>query len=106
MTPEKQRIAIAEACGWRQSTMSKRSCFDPEGISTYWDNAPDYLNDLNAMHEAEELFFSSNWPHGWGKYADNIMRVMGTAGDYDTPYFHATAGQRAEAFLRTIGKWE
>ena len=53
MTPEAQRIAIAEACGWN-------------GIANYhnggplWGKSalgllnaiPDYLNDLNAMHEA------------------------------------------------------
>lgn len=43
MTPEAQRIAIAEACGWQL-------------LGGMWHHPiggfiPDYLNDLNAMHE-------------------------------------------------------
>jgi hypothetical protein len=57
---------------------------------------PDYLNDLNAMHEAEKVL-------------NNVQRER-----YRTElvYSHAggdvfaTSAQRAEAFLRTIGKWE
>jgi hypothetical protein len=57
---------------------------------------PDYLNDLNAIHEAEKVL-------------NNVQRER-----YRTElvYSHAgrdvfaTAAQRAEAFLRTIGKWE
>ena len=41
-------------------------------------DCPDYCNDLNAMHEAEKTL--------------NHMT--------------ATARERAEAFLRTLGKWE
>ena len=88
MTPEQQRIAIAEACGW------KTGYRDPEA----WHPLPDYLNDLNAMHEAEGILTNEQievycsflqkpqWGIWWG--------------------IHATAAQRAEAFLRTIGKWE
>jgi len=39
-------------------------------------------------------------------YANKLARV--TKADYsdDTEYFCATARQRAEAFLRALGKWE
>lgn len=53
MTPEKQRIAIAEVCGWKwtedgwHDTVRKRAVKMIAGH-----NLPDYLNDLNAMHEA------------------------------------------------------
>jgi hypothetical protein len=43
MSP-KQRIAIAEACGWKKLSMSL-------GL----DLMPDYPNDLNAMHDAEKV---------------------------------------------------
>jgi hypothetical protein len=61
MTPEQQRIAIAEACGWKRGhTGVTQWVNDPNGIRMGWssmrdvsDNAlPDYLNDLNAMHAA------------------------------------------------------
>jgi len=68
MTSEKQRIAIAEACGWKWIrspeqvaftagfTMPDKWVIDPHGTLQFPHNAPDYLNDLNAMHEAEKLF--------------------------------------------------
>jgi hypothetical protein len=57
----------------------------------------DFCSDLNAMHEAEAALtedqlwvmarqIEKNWEDQW--------------------YFRATARQRAEAFLRTLGKWE
>ena len=52
MTPEAQRIAIAEACGW---SYEKNETYAPDGAFWWSKNPefPDYLNDLNAMHEAE-----------------------------------------------------
>jgi len=89
VTPEAQRIAIAEACGW------KTGYRDPEA----WHPLPDYLNDLNAMHDAEQVLFGRN---DWSacKY-DNYLDVATSSWKWN-----ATASQRAEAFLRTIGKWE
>ena len=56
---------------------------------------PDFSNDLNEMHDAEmTLTEDQMWV-----MARNIER------NEDKWYFHATARQRAEAFLRTIGKW-
>lgn len=62
------------------------------------------------MHEAEKTLKNGfgnpqdnqwflYWCHLGGDYNDS-----GLLGDYDM--IHATAAQRAEAFLRTIGKWE
>jgi hypothetical protein len=94
MKPEAQRIAIAEACGWRNSS---------DGI--WWMHAsndlafrkpPDYLNDLNAMHEAEGTMGheTATTYNAW------VRRLVLNWS------WHATAAQRAEAFLRTIGKWQ
>jgi hypothetical protein len=59
----------------------------------------DYERDLNAMHEAEKVLTEREKQ----LYATWFM-------DYDTgdlcKTIHATAAQRAEAFLRAIGKWE
>jgi hypothetical protein len=89
VTPEQQRIAIAEACGW------KTGYRDPEA----WHPLPDYLNDLNAMHDAEKTL---TYAQG-GEMTLWIQRM--TCAGYG-PQLFATASQRAEAFLRTIGKWE
>lgn len=111
MTPEKQRIAIAEACGWWIS----------ESLSIWQhktkDGAPpDYLNDLNAMHEAEKLL---QWTDQDIKYTNYLFDAVGINRFYYTgatpeafpadrqfAVFHANATQRAKAFLRTIDKWE
>ena len=94
MKPERQRIAIAEACGWRTGYR------DPEA----WHPLPDYLNDLNAMHEAEKVLSRGEGYHqkgGFGLYKTALAEVCDEQHPID-----ATAAQRAEAFLRTIGKWE
>lgn len=99
MSDEQINIAIAEACGWKDVWLPDRSGL-PVGTSpeNIFGHIPRYCNDLNAMHEAEkvltrdqiEVFCEQLLPkhHGiwWG--------------------IHTTARQRAEAFLKTIGKWE
>ena len=65
---------------------------------------PDYLNDLNAMHEAEKVL-TEKGVNPWWTYVDWINRHNLTPFGQSTAA-HATAAQRAEAFLRTIGKWE
>jgi hypothetical protein len=101
MNPEQQRIAIAEACGW---TPCHKGCDgktwrlpDDSGCQ---EQLPDYLNDLNAMHEAENQLDTSTDQNTTGSYAA-YAQCLAWAGGYS-----ATAAQRAEAFLRTIGKWE
>ncbi len=69
MTPEQQRIAIAEACGWTEvmNRMDYDGCGgerslcglhpDDFGTGNSHQDCPDYLNDLNAMREAEEVLW-------------------------------------------------
>ncbi|NDD52815.1 hypothetical protein EBZ39_02875 [bacterium] len=63
---------------------------------------PDYANDLNAMHEAEKVILKDG-PDS-DIYMDYLMAVViaAPAGLSN----HATARQRAEAFLRKIKKWK
>jgi len=94
MKPEEQRIAIAKYCGWtsdRYHTLWTR----PDKTGRYYltDELPDYLNDLNAMHEAENYIMDESSI----VYLEWLARL--------SCVWHATAAQRAEAFLRTIGKW-
>ena len=102
MKPEQQRIAIAEACGWKPETYWAQP-IEPGDIPVTT-SPPDYLNDLNAMHEAEKvlprpLYHIDYWQKGYGRFQQILSSLT------ITPY-SATASQRAEAFLRTIGKWE
>lgn len=93
MTPEQQRIAIAEFCGWIGIIAQPYlQGYRPNhvGIKSL---VPDYLNDLNAIHEAEEHLKRTNL----GKWTLLDSHMQGK--------WHATAAQRAEALLKTIGKW-
>jgi hypothetical protein len=100
MTPEKQRIKIAEAC-------PNLFSFNSE-ISMCRKGRPhelvDPLTDLNAMHEAEKVLRKEvNYyqPGGWGIYEFKLRQVCGNQN-----IVCATAAQRAEAFLKALGLWE
>jgi len=102
MKPKEQRIAIAEACGFINVRMWSESCIASMGVSDegkYWGSlgVPDYLNDLNAMHEAEKWLIEDD-QHAYGCYCIDLQEEYGNT-------VHLTAAQRAEAFLRTINKW-
>lgn len=108
MTDEQINQRIAEACGWTEITNCtcggrKRGC--PPGAH-FSSHTPNYCADLNAMHEAEKVLIAgfedepeSSEP--WSDYQTNLIIACPAYLSY-----HATARQRAEAFLRTMGKWE
>ncbi len=103
MSPDEQRIAIAEACGWKRhrSPRIRGGWKRPDGSDYSWGEnvIPNYLKDLNAMHEAEKALTAPQQDD----YYDALTDVI-THGNFFAD-IHATAAQRAEAFLRTIGKW-
>ena len=100
MTPEAQRIAIAEACGWKY-IKSKKRWDAPNGGWDYVETLPDYLSDLNAMHEAEKVLYADGHDSDRAcDYRANLV-ICADAGMSSS----ATAAQRAEAFLRLHGKW-
>lgn len=99
MSPEKQRIAIATACGWTADSW----CLTPSGW-VFADAVPDYLNDLNAMHEAEEVLMEKG-VNAWWSYVAFINRHNSRQFGTETAV-HATAAEKCEAFLRTLGLWE
>ena len=115
MNREKQRIAIAEACGTKLV----------EALDGFWDverngkmhavgrckkdlvqGLPDYLADLNAMHEAEKVLTQQQRI----EYVRELVFIWTGRNDGAIPnwwFVHAaTASERAEALLRTVGKWE
>lgn len=114
MTPEAQRIAVAEAC--------PEIAFIHHGIPRWKDqpqNTFDPLSDANAMHEALNIFDTlGQWLQfrfhlsrivlglkaERGGYVPNHRRADGTKHWFDC--VHATAAQLAEAFLRTLNLYE
>lgn len=115
MSPEAQRIAIAEACGIDDIRNSEPwALWDNEprirlvgDINHYTEEIPYYLNDLNAMHEAERTLLFSERKRFRGILQVVMVKEIGPGVlAAIEECVHATAAQRAEAFLRTIGKWE
>lgn len=101
MTDEQINKAIAKACGITQ----------PDQYGTLyrtknnWEyNCPDYCSNLNAMHEAEKVLTIPQEKD----YFLNLEEIVGDLIWFrSAPKSHrATARQRAEALLRTLGKWE
>jgi hypothetical protein len=105
VSPEAQRIAIAEACGeinprFTESGACIASTATADGIEWGTHGVADYLNDLDAMHEAEKTAFVEC--NQWADYFDALSIVC----DEDNDPITATAAQRAEAFLRALNLWQ
>lgn len=100
MTDEQINAAIAKACGWEQ--IASNIWFHIKGAPNVRYAAPDFCTDLNAMHEADKIVTSDcNLT-----YANQLARITDVQYSDDPSFFCATARQRAEAYLRTLGKWE
>ncbi len=80
-----------------------------EWVTIERDETDDYTGDLNAMHEAEELLDYDQCLSFEDELCD-VTKKENDAAEIPPPWrfsvAHATAAQRAEALLRTIGKWE
>ena len=99
MTDEQINTAIAEACGWRKE--DGVYMWTANGIDCTYFELWDWANDLNAMHEAEEMLSKAQWEDFVQHLANEWINVSDAWKDV----CHATSRQRAEAFLRTLGKW-
>jgi hypothetical protein len=99
MTNEQINAAIAKAAGWKGCP----ECNDPICEDNF---IPNYCADLNAMHEVENVFNYEQCENFSNNVAD-IVHAANREKDYRFPWhfarIHATARQRAEAFLRTLG---
>jgi len=87
MTTAQINRRIAETCG-----------------NNSFENVTNYHGDLNAMHEAEKWMMDNKSLQVFWNYAEFLQKhflELGIDG-----FLHATSSQRAEAFLRAIGKWE
>jgi hypothetical protein len=105
MTPEMQRVAIAEACGWRAHRFYDGLGWLPKDREPHQGGLtlPDFLNDLNAMHEAEKTLSDGQWLI----YEHALQSITAQHGDYShCILIHSTASQRAEAFLKAKELWK
>ena len=130
MTTEEINIVIAESSGWHPhpdndkrkqkfwtyggggyglpNGCAKRKAANPPIDDGAWENIlglPDYCNDLNAIHEAENTFKNLIQQFFYAEYLGDCHSFE--KGEYPTFRFvNSTAKLRAIAFLKTIGKWE
>jgi len=122
MKPKAQRIAMAELEGWEHMEAKELSPSERIVYGEKWwrnpiektiaceDNIPDYLNDLNAVHEVEKSLSTLNQSF----FANELYDITNTGVDEEMAVTHdffsscvmATAAQRTEALLRTMGKWK
>ena len=90
MTNEQINDAIAEAIQWTGGWLAR----------------PHYCGDLNDMHEAEMCIPEDKQ----ALYDSHLVAIVGKeTGLMPSLQFrciHASAKQRAKAFLRTFGKWK
>ena len=101
MKEQQIRIEIAQACGWKFRTwVNYEGWEDPHGIRR--ESIPDYLNDLNAMHEAEKTL-KSYGPDDLDRTVSDRMIEYAERLNYE---IDATAAQRAEELLKTLNRWK
>lgn len=112
MNLQQKRIKIAEACAWTNIHFN--------GIRGEWSGVPperdrdsepvpDYLNDLNAMHEAEKVLTPEQQKTYALQWLPCVLRINGRGVRPRAEEFklaHATAAQRAEAFGLTLNLWK
>jgi hypothetical protein len=78
---------------------------NPSEADYGFETLPDYLTDLNAMHEAEKVLDENQW-RTYGDLLVAKIKPYAGPGLWNHRHVHATPAQRAEAFLRTLGKWD
>jgi hypothetical protein len=121
MTPDEINRAIAVSVGWtRVKVIPPHPQRIPSGAMVVGSPpygsidrspiAPNYHGDLNAIQEAVAESFTSNESLDafaenlavviFGSYPDALLRYSDAA-----MMVNATAPQRCEAYLKTIGKW-
>jgi hypothetical protein len=104
MTNKQINAEIAEVCGWTDifehpefGLMGVES--ETHGCRTAIEN---YTHDLNAMHEAEKTLTGLNC-HAFCEW---LLDIVADSPDHLWEVLTASSRQRAEAFLKTLGKWE
>lgn len=106
MTDKEINFAILEHFGWYQLDNESTICWTNSNITycLHEDELPDYVNDLNLMNLAELSLSSSQYD----KFCDELylIAVRDNATTERWTWLSSNADQRAEAFVKAIGKWK
>lgn len=115
MKPEEINVAICEVIHGKDCEIeyiNPASGMEPSGWRMSDENGddapvPNYYGDLNAIHEAEKLILTKF--NSGARYrlflANNSAGPNAKFPTVEAAICHATAPQRCEAFLKTLGKW-
>ena len=101
MTPDQIDMAIAEFRGWTEIQLYPESGRlwgnrpGSEGQSYRLNAVPQFHKCLNACHNAETGLSYEQFDEYYIQLSVKMVRP-----------FHATAAQRAEALLKTVGLWQ
>lgn len=107
MSDEELRVKVAQLDGWKSEVDSR----DLTCICVTWTKGnkvvpgnghlPDYPQDLNSMHEAEKVLKKglTGTRNQKSTYRLVLYRILQAAGEDAVEWGHATARQRAEAFV-------
>jgi hypothetical protein len=108
MNEEQINVKIAELCGWTMYPGHSATCYPDQwrhesGEFKPRTAPPDYCTDLNAMHQAEGTMSLEQWD----SYITELYRIAQLPHichfTHEIAFIHATAKQRAIAFLKTKG---
>jgi hypothetical protein len=107
---QEKNAATAKACGWRLHKdcdpalefVAEMCWIRPGGEDWQPQRIPNYGSDLNAMREAEEICIVSKGHNLWKQFVEHLCEICG---EWDYA-IHATASQRRDALLRTLGLWK
>ena len=102
-------IAIAEALGWTdisKYTQAEDGWYGYEPKNGPHSKIPDYCNDLNAMNEVEKVLDPLGKDGAYEYWLRTICHIPERESPKGRYFCRANARKRAEAFLRTLGKWK
>jgi hypothetical protein len=117
MTPEEQRIALAEWAGWKYSPSANSSIkheaimawYRPGNSPWHLEQLPDYLNDLNAVHLLEKKLTFEQAEQFEDELCDIVVKYneqQENPAPWRFAVAHATAAQRCGAILKTLNIWK
>ena len=122
LSDDEKRIKVADLHGWRLPYVDQPPAKPFHYISRLapghkWGEPfhegplPDYLNDLNACHEMEQLIYKAKRVDdrecGMIDYCDAVGAIVSASGAYrQQQAVHATAADRCKAFVLTMTKEE
>jgi hypothetical protein len=105
MTDQEINIAIARECGWECDKDGNWK--DSNGRYGINGCPPHYATNLNAMHDAEKTRICYD-PEIQETYSEQLLKAVLETYGYQGArmVLHASAHQRAKAFLCTLHLWK